>query len=414
MKIIVLGAGVIGVSTAYYLAKRGHEVAVIDRQSGPGLETSFANGGQISAGFAEPWATPGTPFQALKWLGRSDAPLLFRLRADPALWSWSLRFLANCLPGRSRLNARRMLRVSLYSRQALAELREETAIQYDQISKGILHLYESHQEFERALKRTGLTPGLASGLDAKGCVALEPALAAAEAALAGGIHIAEDESGDAHVFTARLAEICADLGVEFRYGAAIKRIDAEGGEISGVETGKGRWSADAYVLALGSYSPLLAKPLGLRLPIYPAKGYSATITIEAPEKAPSISLTQDQLKLVYSRLGNRLRVAGTAEFTGYDDSINEPRARVIVDAALKLFPGCGDGEKAVLWAGLRPKTPDSAPIIGATKYPNLFLNTGHGTLGWTMACGSSRALADLISGGQPEIDMNGLGLERFL
>ena len=413
IEILVLGAGVVGVAAAYYLARRGHQVTVIDRQEGVGLETSFANGGQISTGH-EPWANPSTPLKALKWLGRDDAPLLYRLHADPALWSWSLRFLAECLPGRTRLNAARTLRLALYSRKALAELRAETAIAYDQLTGGILHVYREAREYRRALKQAELMSGAGCErlpVDAAGCVALEPALAVAPA-LAGGIHIPGDESGDAYKFTARLAEISAGLGVNFLHGVTVKRIHADGGRISGVETDKGMYRADIFVLALGSYGAPLIRPLGIRLPVYPVKGYSVTIPVNDRSRAPMLSITHDELKLVYSRLGDRLRAAGTAEFAGYDTSVNKTRARSILDAALELFPGCGDAAQAEFWAGLRPATPDGAPIIGPAKYPNLFFNTGHGALGWTLACGSGRVLADLVSGRRPEIDISGLGLER--
>ena len=412
----MLGAGVVGVATAYYLARAGHRVTVIDRQPEAGRETSFANGGQISASHAEPWANPSTPLMALKWLGRSDAPLLFRLRADPAQWAWTLRFLINCAPGRTRVNTDRALRIALYSRAALAELRDETSIDYDHLSRGILNFYRDEREFEQAVTRAEwLTrQGCDSrGLDASACVALEPALAGAEELLAGGIHYPGDESGDAFKFTQRLAHICAGLGVEFRFGTAIGRLHEQGGRIAGVETGKGMISADSYILALGSYSPLLVKPLGIKLPVYPTKGYSVTLPVESPAKAPQFSLTDEGRKLVYTCLGDRLRVAGTAEFAGYDTSITDSRVRSILTSALKLFPGCGDPAKAEFWAGLRSMTPDGVPVIGITKYSNLILNTGHGTLGWTMACGSGRIVADILSRRDPGIDLNGLGIERF-
>ncbi len=416
MRALVLGAGVVGVATAYYLARAGHRVTVIDRQPEAGRETSFANGGLISASHAEPWANPSTPLKALKWLGRSDAPLLFRLRADPALWAWTLGFLINCTPGRTRVNTERMLRIALYSRSALAELRHETSIAYDHLSRGILSFYRERREFDRALARAesmNRQGGDSRGLDAAECVALEPALAGAGEPLAGGIHHPGAESGDAFKFTQRLAQICAGLGVEFRYGTAIGRLHGEGGRIAGVETGEGMVEADSYILALGSYSPLLARPLGVKLPVYPAKGYSVTLPVESPQKAPRFSLTDEGRKLVYTRLGDRLRVAGTAEFAGYDTSVTGPRVRSILASALKLFPGCGDPARAEFWAGLRPMTPDGVPVIGRTKYPNLILNTGHGTLGWTMACGSGRIVADILSRRDPGIDLAGLGLDRF-
>ena len=416
MKVMVLGAGVIGVSSAYYLARGGHEVCVLERRPGPGLETSFANGGQIAASHAEPWANPATPLKALKWLGKKDAPLLFRFRFDPALWSWALRFLANCTTARSRVNTERTLRVALYSRACLKELRSRTGIDYDQQTGGVLHFYRNDREYDHACHEAGRMNALGCArrpVTAAECIAIEPALAHMEGQLAGGIFSPDDESGDAYLFSVRLAEKAAELGAAFRYGVGILGLNHDGGRITGVETGKKTLTADAYVLALGPYSAALVRPLGLSLPIYPAKGYSVTMPIMDATKAPIISLTDDEHKLVFSRLGNKLRVAGTAEFTGYDTSVNRDRTRPILDAAINLFPGAADPEKAEFWAGLRPKTPDSVPLIGRTPFTNLYLNTGHGTLGWTMACGSGRVLADLIGGKKPEINLNGLGLERF-
>ncbi len=417
MQVLVLGAGVVGVTTAWFLAKAGHAVTVIDRQPAPGLETSFANGGQISASHAEPWATPATPGKALRWMGQADAPLVFRWhRWDPALWSWGLRFLANCTEGRTRINTERTLRVALYSRAALRELRAETGIRYDQRQQGILHFYRDKREFQHALHaaevmaahglpREPLTPGE--------CVTVEPALYGAQRDLAGGLFSPYDESGDAHKFTQELARMAAEHGVVFLHDLDIKALLAEGDHVTGVATGDGRVMADATVLALGSYSPLLAKTIGLRLPIYPAKGYSATIAVTDPGEAPTVSLTDDENKLVYTRLGERLRIAGTAELAGWDRDMTPVRAQAVVRKAKALFPHAGDYEAAELWAGLRPVTPDSVPILGPTRFANLWLNTGHGTLGWTMCCGSGRILADLISGRRPEIDMDGLTLARF-
>ncbi len=414
--VLVLGAGVIGVTSAYYLARAGHDVTVLDRGPGAGRETSFANGGQLSSSHASPWAGPSAPAQALKWLGRTDAPLLFKLRADPALWSWSLRFLANCPPRRFRTNTERALRMALYSRQALKELRAETNIVYDQLCRGILHFFRDGKSFAKAGRQADFMAALGCPqriLDRDECLALEPALAGTHETIAGGIYSPEDESGDAYLFTTALAARCRDMGVRFRFGTTIKQFRSENGRITGVKTDKGDLKGENYVLALGSFSPLLARPLGLNLPIYPAKGYSVTLPMENPGKGPQVSLTDDALKLVYSRLGGRLRIAGTAEFTGYDVSLDPSRMKPILNAALKLFPGCADPSQAAYWTGLRPLTPDSVPIIGATPYANLYLNTGHGTLGWTMACGSGRVLADLIANKRPGIDLNGLGLERF-
>jgi len=416
VKVLVLGAGVVGVATAYYLARAGHEVTVVDRQPGPAVETSFANGGQISANHATPWATPKTPWKALKWLWQKDAPLLFRMRADPALWRWTLRFLANCTSRRLLINTERAVRVAVYSRVQLAELRSATSIQYDQLTKGILHIFRNEQEYHQALPqvevmdRAGCKRVL---VDADECVEIEPALAHVRPNLIGGIFSPDDESGDAHAFTVELARICSNLGVTFRYATTVQQIVLGDGRLDGVETNAGRLSADAYVLTLGSYAPLILKSLGLKLPVYPAKGYSVTIPVGERDEAPSVSLIDDEFKIVYSRLNDRLRVAGTAEFTGYDDSVTEVRAQFILNKALEMFPRCGDASKAEFWAGLRPSTPDGVPVIGRTRYPNLFLNTGHGTLGWTMACGAGHLLADVIGGKAPEISLDGFGMERF-
>jgi len=395
VKIAVLGAGVVGTAAAWYLRQAGHDVRVLERRESAGLETSFANGGQISADHAAPWAKPGVPLQALKWMLREDAPLLFRLRADPAQWRWALRFLRNCTAARYSENASRLQRLGQYSRSLLRALREETGIQYDHLSRGILVLYTGERRFEPGWK----TP--------EECVAIEPAVASMKKGLVGGNYIAGDESGDAYKFTAALAKLCAAMGVQFDFGVSIEGIESEGGRISGIRTGRGKAiSADAYVLALGAYSPLLARRIGIDLPIYPLKGYSVTMPVKDPAAAWNVSLTDEAHKLVLSRLGDRLRIAGTAELNGYDTSINQVRCEAIVRRTMELFPGAGDPARAQFWAGLRPATPSNLPCVGRTKYPNLFLNTGHGTLGWTHACGSGRAIADLVSGRRPEMDFD--------
>jgi len=393
MKIVVLGAGVIGVAAAWYLREAGHDVQVLERREGPGLETSFANGGQISADHAAPWAKPGVPLQALKWLMREDAPLLFRLRADPAQWRWSLQFLRNCSAERFRRNAVRLQRLGRYSRSLLHALRRELDIDYDLVSRGILVLYTG----DRPVEQGWLTPDE--------CVGIEPAVAATKHRLIGGRHLADDESGDAYKFTAELAKRCAAKGVQFDYGVSIQGLSVAGGKVSAVKTRDSQIEADAYVLALGSYSPLFARPLGIDLPIYPLKGYSVTMPVKDPSRAWTVSLSDEAHKLVLSRLGDRLRIAGTAELNGYDTSINRIRCEAIVRRVEELFPGAGDPAGATYWAGLRPATPDNLPCIGRTKVPNLYLDTGHGTLGWTHACGSGKLLADLVSGRSPDIDL---------
>ncbi len=412
MRVVVLGAGLEGTASAWYLRAAGHEVTVLERQPAAGMETSFANGGQISVSHAEPWANPGAPSKVLKWLAREDAPLLFRLRADWHQWRWGLQFLVECLPARSRRNTAALVKLGMYSRASLQELRRETGIRYDELTRGILHLYTEAEEFEAARAPTELMRSL--GLDRvlktpEECVAIEPALAACRDRLAGGTYAASDESGDAHRFTQALATHAAAEGVEFRYETRIERIETARGAVSGVAVTRNdgkpeRVAGDAYVLALGSYSPLFSRPLGIPLMIYPAKGYSVTMPVKDPRAAWSVSLTDDEHKLVYSRLGERLRIAGTAELTGYNLDINTVRCEAIVKRVMELFPEAGVPEKAAFWTGLRPSTPSNIPYIGRTKLPNLFLNTGHGTLGWTHACGSGRALADLMSGRKPAVD----------
>jgi D-amino-acid dehydrogenase len=408
MRIAVLGAGLIGVSSAWYLAEDGHEVVVVDRQPDAALETSFANGGQISTSHAEPWANPGAPWQALKWLGREDSPLLWRLRADPAQWAWGLRFLAQCTRGRTRSNIVAILRLALDSRERLGALRRELGFDYDQLTRGILHFYTDEREFSHALPQAALMREYGCERvpkTAAECMEIEPALRHAQVPIVGGTYTASDESGDARKFAQTLASRCADKGVVFRYGREIAALDAGIDGIAGIRLADGSAiHADAYVVALGSYSPLLVKRLGITLPVYPAKGYSVTIPLETGSIAPTVSLTDDGHKIVFSRLGQRLRVAGTAEFTGYDTSINAARCSAIEKRVATLFPRLMKGAATELWAGLRPATPGNVPAIGRVKFGNLYLNTGHGTLGWTMACGSGRLLADLVAGRSPAID----------
>lgn len=416
---MVLGAGVIGVTSAWYLRSAGYEVTVIDRHSEAGMETSFANGGQISVSHAEPWANPSAPLKILQWLGREDSPLLFRLRADVRQWRWGLAFLRECLPARTRRNTRQLVALGLYSRASLQALRAETGIQYDQLARGILHFYTSERELDAAAESARTLRGYGCEVEmvSRGrCLEIEPALR--HAGIVGGSWAPSDESGDAHKFTQALAGLAAQRGVTFR-AARIEALASEGGRIAGVRIAPADGSeevmkADAYVLCLGSYSPLFARPLGIRLDIYPAKGYSVTMPVADPGRAYNVSVSDAEYKLVFSRFGERLRIAGTAELTGYNTELNEVRCRAILRRTLELFPGAGDPARAQFWAGLRPATPSNVPYIGATRYPNLFLNTGHGTLGWTHSCGSGRALADIVSGRKPEIDFDftGLGSSR--
>lgn len=417
MKIAVLGAGVIGVTTAQALDAAGHEVVVVDRQPAAAEETSFANGGQISAAHTVPWAAPHMPFQAFKWMFQADAPLLIKpLRWDPALWRWGLRFLANCSTEREAQNFEKALRVAKYSRAVLQSLRQRHALQYDQSSGGILYIYRDQtallksQEMAAKLADFGLPQTI---LDRDGLIAEEPALAGSQEPLVGGLLSPDDETGDAHSFTLALQKISEESRVTFQFGTTAKALTTRNREITGIATDKGTIQADAYVVCLASETPRLLKPLGLNVPIYPAKGYSMTTAIQSDEAAPSRSITDEGKFVVVTRIGNSLRAAGTAELAGWDRTLDPKRLAPIVRATQSLFPDAGDYSQIQPWCGLRPATPDSVPIIGGTPYGNLFLNTGHGTLGWTMACGSAQALADLMSGRTPEIDLDGLGLSRF-
>ena len=412
MKIIVLGAGVVGTTSAWYLAKAGHEVTVVDRQPGAGLETSFANGGQISASHAVPWANPGAPLKILRWLGKDDAPLLFRPHADWQQIRWGLQFLRECTPGRTRDNIRSLVTLGIYSRDQLHALRAETNIQYDQLERGILHFFTGHKEFEAGVKASQVMIQFGLKVDAlsvKQCIELEPALAPAERKLAGGTYTASDESGDAQLFTERLAALAETRGAAFRYNTHVIDLARTNDRITGVMLRDAQGvttelKADAYVVALGSYSPLLLKALGVHILVYPAKGYSVTFPIHPGRLAPTISLTDEAYQMVFSRLGERLRIAGTAELNGYNTELNQARCENILRRALELFPDAGNRSDATCWTGLRPATPNNVPYVGKTKYANLFLNTGHGTLGWTLACGSGKLLSDIVDGRATEID----------
>ncbi len=409
MRIVVLGAGLIGVASAWFLAEDGHEVVVIDRQPGPGLETSFANGGQISTSHAEPWANPSAPRRILKWLGREDSPLLWRLRADPAQWAWGLRFLRECSPQRTRANIRSILALALDSRARVKQLRRELGLKYDCLERGILHYYTDSAEFEHAVTQAALMREFGCERVAKTaaeCVAIEPALAQSTLPIVGGTFTADDESGDACQFTQTLAGHCAERGVEFRHGTEVAGCEQEKGRFAAVRLAEGSHvPADACVVALGSYTAQWLKPLGISIPVYPAKGYSITIPLAPDRPAPEVSLIDDGAKLVYSRLGQRLRVAGTAEFAGHDLSLNPARIAPLIDRVRAIFPPLEVREDSCEpWAGLRPATPSNVPLIGPTRVPGLYLNTGHGTLGWTMAVGSGQLLADLIARRAPAID----------
>jgi len=410
LKTLVLGAGVIGATTACVLAREGHAVTLVDRQPGPGLETSFANGGQISASHAEPWAGPDTPRKLLAWLGRDDAPLQARLgRWDPALWAWGLRFLANCPGSVQARNLERLVHLALHSRERLAILRTELDLRYDALTKGILHIYRHRASLEPARRAAALMT--AAGLNrhevpVDEAVGLEPALAPVASSLVGAFYSPGDESGDAHQFTRLMAEHAARRGARLLFDTPITRLELGRGaarhRIVAVHTDRERLEADEVILALGSFSPHLTRPLGLRLPIYPAKGYSLTLDTQGFDGAPTVSLIDDENKMVFSRLGDRLRCAGTAALEGWSTTLNPARVTLTLRNARSLFPDGGDFTDPHPWCGLRPTTPGSVPLLGrAPGFDNLLLNTGHGTLGWTLACGSAQVIADLIAGRPP-------------
>ena len=417
MKVVVLGAGVIGVTSAWYLARAGHEVTVIDRQPAAALETSFANAGEISPGYASPWAAPGIPVKAIKWMFQEHAPLIVQPRPDWAKISWMARMLMNCTASAYAVNKSRMVRLAEYSRDCLMELRSETGITYDERTQGTLQLFRTEKQVAAAEKDIAVLK--ADGvpfevLDADQCVLAEPGLAAARGKIAGGLRLPGDETGDCFKFTESLSQMAEAQGVIFRYGVSIDGLEAEGGRIVAAWTSAGRVTADAFVVALGSYSPMLVAPYGIKLPVYPVKGYSITVPIVDEGRAPVSTVMDETHKIAITRLGDRIRVGGMAEIAGFDMSLKAKRQATLTHSVEDLFGGAGDQSQASFWCGLRPMTPDGTPVVGRSPIENLFLNTGHGTLGWTMAAGSGRVLADIVSGRRAEIEAADLGYARYL
>ena len=415
MKVIVLGAGIIGVTTAYQLAKAGHEVTVIDRQPGPALETSFANAGEVSFGYCSPWAAPGIPMKALKWVFMEHAPLILRPKLDWTMISWMLRMLSNCTSSRYAINKSRMLQLADYSRTAFADLRTETGIDYDHRMQGTLQLFRTQQQLDasgkdvKALAADGIPYEV---LDRDACLAVEPALRHVSDKFVGGLLTPKDETGDCFKFTNSLAEKAEALGVKFRYNTGVNGLDIEGGKVRGVICEQERIAADKVVVALGSYTPLLLKRYGIALPVYPVKGYSLTLPIVDASRAPESTVMDETYKIAITRLGDRIRVGGMAEISGYTNDLGQARKRTLAHSVTDLFPG-GDMDQATFWSGLRPMTPDGTPVIGPTKIDGLYLNTGHGTLGWTMSTGSALVISDLVSGRKPQIDATDLAVSRY-
>lgn len=414
MKILILGAGVTGVATAYMLASRGHEVEVIDEDNGPAQQCSFANGCQLSYSYADPIASRDNLKKAMKWMFKPDAPLVFRPKFSMELLKWTVEFLSNCTAERERENSITMLRLGLYSREKMKRIIDETNIQFDYLERGILRLFDSKKAYHDActhaehlstlgMKKEILTPEMV--------FQREPSLKQMHSPLAGAIFTPLDASGDVHVFTREIARICAeDLGVTFHYKTKLAWMHRDTDRISAVETSRGMMKADAYVVCLGSHSTPYLHPLGVHLPITPMKGYS--VTVPAWKNAPHISLGDEANKVVYSRIGDRVRAAGTAEFAGFDYRIRRKRILPILRSMTTLFPEA-DVSVAEKWACLRPQTPDSPPIIGKSPLKNMFLNTGHGMLGWTHGAGSAHLLADIMEGRETEIPLDGLTLSRF-
>lgn len=419
--LIVLGAGVVGIATAYWAMRAGKRVCVVDRQPNAGLESSFANGGQISVSHAEPWANPGAPVKVLKWLLDGDAPLLFRPRLDWRQWWWIAQFMVECLPNRTDRNTIEIVRLATESRKLLQQIRRAEDLHYNDRQKGILHFYRDGQEFESAARVAELMRGIGCERKVIGrdeVLRLEPAFADQIDKVVGATYTGSDESGDAMQFTQKLAEVCAKGGVEFRYSTLVSALDADRGtrRIKAVEVrdaaGYHRLSARDIVVSLGCWSAPFLQPYGIALNIYPAKGYSVTLPVSPEHRAPQVSLTDDEFKLVYSNFGDRLRIAGTAELSGYSSNLNYRRCEAIVRNARALFPNAGDYSQPKFWTGLRPATPSNLPYVGGTAYSNLWLNTGHGTLGWTMAAGSGRRIVDLMAGAGAHAPLTGGAIAR--
>ncbi len=416
MKVLVLGSGVIGVTCAYQLAFAGHEVTVVDRQPAAALETSYGNAGEVSPGYSAPWAGPGVPIKAIKWLLMRHRPLVIRPNIDLGLVRWGLAMLRNCTAARYEINKGRMVRLAEYSRDCLKELRAQTGIRYDERTQGTLQLFRTQAQLDgtaadiEILKRYGVAYEV---LDRDGCIRNEPALAHVRDKFVGGLRLPGDETGDCFKFTQNLAALAAQHGVTFRYGTRIDALKLAGKQIDGVVTDAGTLKADAYLVALGSYSPLLLRRVGIRIPVYPVKGYSITVPITDAGGAPESTVMDETHKVAVTRLGDRIRVGGTAELAGYTLKLHEARRETLSHVVSDLFPRGGDVARAEFWCGLRPMTPDGTPVVGATRVPNLYLATGHGTLGWTMAAGTGRLMADLISGRAPGVDLAGLTVDRY-
>lgn len=416
MEVIVLGSGVIGLTSAWYLAQAGHDVTVVERQPKSAEETSFANAGQISYGYSSPWAAPGIPVKAMKWLLQKHAPLKIKPSVSPELYVWASKMLANCSQKKYQVNKARMLRVANYSRQCLLDLRLQHDLQYEGRQQGTLQVFRSEAQIEAVAKDIQVLAESGTQyeeLDVASCIAVEPALAKVKDKLVGGLRLPDDETGDCYLFCQQLTELAKQAGVKFKFDVTVQSLNQQAGKITSVTTSEGELKADAYVVAMGSYSASLLSSLGIDIPVYPVKGYSLTMPVVDGDSAPISTVMDETYKVAMTRFDDRIRVAGTAELAGFDFSLTKQRKETIAMVIQDLFPEGGDISQAEFWSGLRPMTPDGTPVIGKTPFGNLFTNTGHGTLGWTMACGSGRLLADIVSGQATDIDPNGLDVFRY-
>nr|WP_217272905.1 D-amino acid dehydrogenase [Vibrio coralliilyticus] len=400
VKVVILGSGVVGLTSAWYLSQAGCQVTVIDRQPRAAEETSFANAGQISYGYSSPWAAPGVPLKAMKWLLEEHAPLKIKPSLNPELLHWASQMLKNCQLDRYRINKARMLAIANRSRECLAQLNQQYDLNYQGRTQGTLQIFRNHKQLEAVEKDIALLEESGTRyqlLDAKECLLQEPGLANIQGTLTGGLYLPDDETGDCYLFCQQLQAMAENAGVEFLFNTEIQRLNVQGNQVTSVVTSQGEIVADKFVVAMGSYSKSLLEQVGIDIPLYPVKGYSLTLPVINRDFAPQSTIMDETYKVAVTRFENRIRVAGTAELAGFDPALPDKRLATLNHVVANLFPQGTDLTQAEYWTGFRPMTPDGTPIIGETKIENLFTNTGHGTLGWTMACGSADILTEVIT-----------------
>ena len=416
MKVLILGGGVIGVTSAYFLAKQGHDVTVVERQESVALETSYANAGQVSYAYSSPWATPGIPLKAIKWLLSKHPPLVINPMMSTETLKFIYRMLKNCNHSSFNINKGRMLRISNYAKGCLSEIERDTKIEYEQRKKGFLQILRTNKQVVDTQKDIAVLEQFGTSykvLDVDGCLAVEPGLKHVKDKIAGGLQFEGDVTGNCFKFTNELQKKCLELGVNFEFNIIVESLLIDNRKICAVKTNKGDMAADSFVVAMGSYTAKLLQPVGIDIPVYPVKGYSITVPVLSDEDAPQSTVMDETHKVAITRLGNNVRAAGTAELTGYNLSLREKSRATVRHSVQSLFPYAADMSDDQFWTGLRPMTPDGTPVIGKTPISNLFLNTGHGTLGWTMSTGSGKLIADIVSGNKTEISLNGLEMSRY-